>query len=313
MANTGQTNRWEKIQLGVKETERLIGQKNYNSAMVRARQTLEFMVKLLCERAGLAEGEDLKASIDSLYENGWINKITFEHYHKIRMIGNKAVHEEDNSAYNANQAYHILSQEVYTFANDYSNAQRGSRPARSSSASQRTNTARSASASQRTNTARGASASARGTSASRSQAMRSSNATRSRRRQGRARQTLTPYDLLKLLIPVLCIILLFCVVRLVKPRKEETPETTPAVTTEAPTTAAPAPTTEQPPETTSAAVYRTTTVLNVRSAPSTDAQRVGQLDEGAAVEYVRAHDGEWAVIIYGGQEAYVASQYLTTD
>jgi len=308
MANTGQTNRWEKIQLGVKETERLIGQKNYNSAMVRARQTLEFMVKLLCERAGLAESEDLKASIDSLYENRWISKITFEHYHKIRMIGNKAVHEDDNSAYNANQAYHILSQEVYTFANDYSNAQRGSRPARSSSATQRTGAARSGSAS-----ARSGSASARTSSVSRSQATRSSSATRSRRRQGRARQTLTPYDLLKLLIPVLCIILLFCVVRLVKPHKEDTPETTPAVTTEAPTTAAPAPSTEQPPETTSAVVYRTTTVLNVRSAPSTDAQRVGQLDEGAAVEYVRAHDAEWAVIIYGGQEAYVASQYLTTN
>ena len=28
------------------------------------------------------------------------------------MIGNKAIHEGDNSAYNANQAHHLLSQEV---------------------------------------------------------------------------------------------------------------------------------------------------------------------------------------------------------
>ena len=28
--------------------------------------------------------------IDVLYENRWISKTTCEHYHKIRMIGNKA-------------------------------------------------------------------------------------------------------------------------------------------------------------------------------------------------------------------------------
>ena len=38
-ANTGQST-WEQIHGGVRETERLIGQKNYNLAMVKARQTL---------------------------------------------------------------------------------------------------------------------------------------------------------------------------------------------------------------------------------------------------------------------------------
>ena len=57
--------------------------------------------------------------IDALYSAGKISKTTCEHYHKIRTIGNKAIHEGDNSAYNANQAHHLLSQEVYTFANDY--------------------------------------------------------------------------------------------------------------------------------------------------------------------------------------------------
>ena len=41
-ANTGQST-WEQIHGGVRETERLIGQKNYNLAMVKARQTLEYM------------------------------------------------------------------------------------------------------------------------------------------------------------------------------------------------------------------------------------------------------------------------------
>ena len=34
---------WERIQQGVTETERLIGQKQYNMAMIKSRQTLEIM------------------------------------------------------------------------------------------------------------------------------------------------------------------------------------------------------------------------------------------------------------------------------
>lgn len=113
--NTGS---WERIQNGFQDTERLLGQKRYNECMIRARQTLEFMVKCLCERFDVSEAT-LVDMIDALYENGIINKTTCEHYHKIRMIGNKAVHEEDNLAYNAGQAYHLLSQEIYTFANDF--------------------------------------------------------------------------------------------------------------------------------------------------------------------------------------------------
>ena len=106
-ANTGQSI-WEQIHGGVRETERLIGQKNYNLAMVKARQTLEYMVKCLCERYGILE-TGLLEMIDALYSAGKISKTTCEHYHKIRTIGNKAIHEGDNSAYNANQAHHLLS------------------------------------------------------------------------------------------------------------------------------------------------------------------------------------------------------------
>ena len=129
------TNSWEKIQSGVRDTERLIGQKKYNMAMIKARQTLEFMVKCLCEKSGVMEG-NLIDMIDGLYDDGIISKTTCEHYHKIRTIGNKAIHEEDNSAYNANQAHHLLSQEVYTFANDYNERRR--KPAPAASARRRT-------------------------------------------------------------------------------------------------------------------------------------------------------------------------------
>lgn len=123
MENTERTTSWQKIQRGVKDTERLIGQKQYNAAMVKARQTLEYMVKCLGERACIVDG-DLMNMIDELYQGKWISKSTFEHYHKIRTIGNKAVHEGNDNAYDANQAYHLLSQEVYVFADSYAATRR---------------------------------------------------------------------------------------------------------------------------------------------------------------------------------------------
>lgn len=289
MASTNVNSSWEKIQHGVKDTERLIGQKEYNSAMVKARQTLEFMVRLLAERACIVDGGDLMEMIDSLYQNRWISKTTCEHYHKIRIIGNKAAHEGDNNAYNANQAYHMLSQEVYTFANDYRNAQRGTRPARNANRP-----------------------SSRPASSGRPQGQAQN--TRSRKRAPQKRSGFTIYDLLKLLIPVLCIVLLVLVIKLVKPAKDNTdPSTTAPTSTEQQQEPSAEPT--APPETTAAApvTYKTTDVLNVRPAPNTTDARIGQIEAGVEVEYVRAHDNDWAVIMYNGQEAYVASRYLTSE
>ena len=127
---------WERIQQGVTETERLIGQKQYNMAMIKSRQTLEIMVKCLAEKALILDGSDMSEIIDQLYESKWITKTTMEHYHRLRTIGNKAVHEGYNNASDANQAYHILSQEVYAFSNDYNPRRRrtaSSSPSRSSS------------------------------------------------------------------------------------------------------------------------------------------------------------------------------------
>ncbi len=276
MANIGSSSDWEKIQLGVKATERLIGQKNYNAAMVKALQTLEYMVELLLERACIPDGGDLKVSIDTLYETRWINKTTYEHYHKIRTIGSKASQENDNNAYNANQAYHMLSQEVYTFANDYRGAQKGVRRTSASSASSAP-----------------------------------SGQSRSRKRSSKKRSGLTMHDLLKLLIPVLCVILLICVIKLVKPEEDSSDAAETSSTAEA---IQPESIPEQMPETDSpVAVYKTTSVLNVRSQPSTDAERIGQLQAGVAVEYVDEYNDEWSIILYQGQEAYVASQYLTIE
>lgn len=101
MANVENTSIWDKIQRNVQDVERLVGQKKYNLSMSKARQTLEYMVKLQCDKAGIVEGS-LENMIRELYETKCITKSTAEHYLQILSIGNKAIKENDNSAYNAN-------------------------------------------------------------------------------------------------------------------------------------------------------------------------------------------------------------------
>lgn len=261
---------WEKIQKSVQETERLMGQKKYNLSMIKARQTMEFMVKLQCDKAGIVESST-DMMIRELYEGKWISKSTAEHYLQILSIGNKASKDGDNSAYNANQAYHVLSQEIYAFVD----ADKAAKPRRQTATNQQQ--------------------------------------TRSRKRQsssGSKNSGLNTADLLKLFIPIILVIVLIFLIKVLTPKKDPTDETTtvPPVTVEQQKETEP----ETLAETTAAAVtYKTTTTLNVRSGPSTDAERIGKLDPDKTVEYLRDHDDFWAVILYNEQEAYVAKEYLT--
>lgn len=274
---------WEKIQQGVKEAETLMGKREYNLSMVKARQTLEFMVHCLCDQAGIME-PDLQQSIDTLYNERIITKTTCEHYHKIRMLGNKAVHENNDSAYDANQAYQFLSQEVYTFSHDYRAGRR--RPAAAS---------RGRSSSQTERRSSGGS--------------RNPNASRSRKKSSGSRFSST--DLIRLGAVLVCVVVVVLVVRLVLPKKKDTAETTPVSTENLlpETTAAP----ETMAETTPAAVYKTSDNLNVRSEPSTSGSKLGLLPAGTIVDYVEDYDSDWAVINYDGTQAYVSKQFLVHD
>ena len=65
MARNDIPNGWDKIRQNVQETERLMGQKQYNQSMIKAKQTVEYMVKLQCEQAGIMEGSmDSKVSFN---------------------------------------------------------------------------------------------------------------------------------------------------------------------------------------------------------------------------------------------------------
>ena len=235
---------------------------------IQARQTVEYMVKLQCDQAGIVESS-MDAMIRELYNSGWISKSTAEHYLQIYEIGTKAAKNGDNGAYNANQAYHVLSQEIYSFA-DNGKPSRGRRPA-----------------------------------GARPQQSRSRNSASERTGSG-----LQPTDILKFVVPIVLVIILIVLIRVLTPKKPATEETSaPVITTEAAETTEAA--TE--PENTVSGSYKTTTTLNVRKEPSTDADRIGKLDPGASVEYLRDYDDTWAVIKYNGQEAYVAKEFLTAE
>lgn len=288
-----QSNRWDKIRLGVQEAESLINQKRYNLAMVRCRQTLEYMIRDLCDKAMITtqnNNQDMSSLIDELYTNRWISKTTCEHYHKIRMLGNKAVHDGSDDAYDANQAYHLLTQEVYTFSKDFNH-----RDQRSGRQQQQQRPARNR------NQASGQTRS------------RSSSQVRSRRRPSQG-LPFTSTDLVRLLLIVFAIILIFVVVRFLRGGDSPTAETTAAEETMPPETlpeTTPAP--ETMAETTPPAVFKTNDHLNVRAEPSTSGERLGVLDPDTIVDYVGEYDDEWAIINYNGTEAYVASQYLVHD
>ena len=300
MANTDSSSQssWEKIQIGVRDTERLIGQKKYNMAMIKARQTLEFMVKCLCEKSDVPEGS-LIDMIDALYDEDYISKTTCEHYHKIRTIGNRAIHEEDNSAYNNRYTYSLLSQEVYTFAGDYTERRRRPAPAARRSAGEST---------------RSRTAGSRSTAGSHSTAQRESR----RRRAYSSGPSIDPGSIIKPLLLIAIIIVLLLIIRMIRPAEETAPEDTTAAptvavetmaSTEMPTEAVTEAPTEAPTE--AVVLYRTTDTLNVRSTPSTDDARIGVLAPDTEVEFLGDYDDRWCVIRYNGQEAYVVKEYLT--
>lgn len=307
MSNLEHTTSWQQIQQGVKEAERLIVNKNYNLVMVKARQTLECMVRCMAEKACLVEG-DLSDTIDQLYEGGWINKTTKDNYHTIRILGNKAVHENDNTAYNANQAYQLLTQEVHAFAHDVS-AARGGRSQRPSSAAGHSRTAqRGTSGSSSSGSRTGSSRSGQG---QRNQVSRSGQRSSNARRRKRRRVSPLFY-LWRFLIPILVVILLIVVIRMINPGKDKIKET--PASTESVTMSESVPETEpqtEPETQPEVEIYVVTgSSVNVRTEPSTSSRILVQLARGTEVDYVKRYNNDWTVINYDGQEAYVSSQYI---
>jgi len=341
---------WIRIQQGLREAENLMNQKQYNMAMIKARQTLEYMVNYLGEKALIVEG-DLADSIDQLFEGRFISQSAKDHYHRIRVLGNKAVHEGDDSPYDANEACQLLSQEVQAFANSFNGGRQNTaamkqRPAdvKTVSITSRNNPVRNSAprnevhrtgaqrnsgtrtAPVRTGERSGGTRSgvkpegARGGQRSPQRSVSRNGqrpAAHSRSRRRSKKRGFDAYDLLKpALIFLVLLILVLVIVKLIPGKndnKETTvPESATEITTEAiPSTEAPTEATE--PETEAPKIYTTMTKLNVRSEPSTNSTKLGSLASGTVVEYVDTYDDKWTVIMFEGKQAYVSTEFLTVS
>lgn len=99
---------------GLAEAAGLISRREYNLSIVRTRQTAELLIKSYAAENGLSY-TTLADTIESLYEQGVINRNSRDAFHNMRIYGNKAVHEADNNPENAQKAYYLLKSEVSTF------------------------------------------------------------------------------------------------------------------------------------------------------------------------------------------------------
>lgn len=322
---------WARIQQGLSETGNLMTQKQYNIAMIKARQTLEYMVNYLGEKALIVEG-DLADSIDQLYEGQFISQTAKDHYHRIRMLGNKAVHEGNDSPYDANEIFQLLTKEVNDLSSSMNGRKRSAvttaqRPSAVKTASttqknpvqgsgrsrsQASRNGKPQAGSSRTSTSRNSHRTSHRTASKHSTG--SSTHKRSRRRS--PNREFDAFGLLKpaLIFLVLLVLALICV-KLI-PGKDNTKETTaPELSTEATTEAMPTQTSteETEPETDPPKIYTTKSKLNVRSQPSTDGPLLGSLAPGTVVDHVETYDDKWSIITFEGKQAYIATEFLTVS
>ncbi len=264
---------WETVNTSIQEIERLLAQGKYNQVMVKSRQTVEYMVKSLADPACIIES-DLAQMIDELFNGGWISKETREHYHQIRILGNKAVNEANNSATDANRCYQILAQEGHIFSHS-SQRRRPSGSSRPSSVKRKKRKT--------------------GTDLLVAYALR------------------VFIPLLLLIVVIFLATKLVKVFSgdkeptstsiettsgLTIPANDETEETTENTGSDTSTGDS------------SVVLYRAITTVNVRPEPNTSIERIGKLSPNDTVEFIRDYDDMWIVVKYNGQEAYIAKQYL---
>ena len=302
MSNSDSKNVWTQIQAGVREAERLMGQKQYNQSMIKSRETLDFMLQCLVPNQNL-ETSDLNEIINELYHQKVISKNTCDNYQKIRIIGDKAIRDNDNNAYNAHIAHTLLSQEVFAFSNDQTPKRRTGRSISRGNANTKSSAALK--------------------TGSQDSSKSSSAASLSKKAESIGNST---DKIIKIAAPVLVLIILILIVRACTRGGGEHKETSTTPVTVATSSNAAQSSVSEPlapstvPQTPAASssapstrVYKTNSSLRVRATPSTTGEVITVLPAGTTVEYVRAHDNEWAVINYNNRQVYVASRYLTAQ
>ena len=294
---------------GLMEIAGLTSRREYNLSLVKSRQLAEQLVKSYAEEKSI-EYTGLADTIEALFQNGVIDRTSRDAFHNIRVYGNKAVHEGDNDAEDAQKSYYLLKNEVQTFMSHKSvsvdrtpvrvdrNQVSNRRPAFSEDGnailgrSVNGREVSQASDQQRARKPRsGSGRSARGEGSPRSQAAARQSATRE------PASSFSIYDLLRILIPVLAAILLIIIIRSLLPSKKPA-QTTAAASAAVETTAAAeeTETAETEPETEATTEAKTFeyrikgTGVNIRYADNQD-RVYTQLSNGTAIGTVEPIEG----------------------
>ena len=321
MADIRNTSTWQRVERGLSEMENLISRAEYNLALVKGRQTMEQIVRLAAGQSFVIY-TDLADTIEKLYQGHYIEKSSRDNFHTIRMLGNKAVHEGDNNPQDAARSYHLLEQEISAFVGGaaggaadrpkrQSREESGQREAAAQQSGERLRVPvqreRQQSQSTRGDRRRYDSLDDRASRdtrevPTREDRLRAQRQGRTNPRGGTNRgqrrpqkQSISIYDILRILIPVICVILLVILIRSLMPKNEETPETSP-VQTEAVTEAVTEPVTKPPvtePETTAPPVVRYRirgNGVNVRYADNENRVYV-QLSNGTEIGEVQEIEG----------------------
>lgn len=289
MADSATRSAWQQIQAGVYDTEKLLSGQEYNLSMIKARQTLEVIIKQLSGRDD-DDDQSLADIIDSLYTSNIISQKSCEHYHKIRVIGNKAAHDNSDDSYSATIAYKLLSEEVQTFIHDYSPKKSRITPVP-----------------------------VRNDNAQRRQTAQSTESVPKRKAVKKTpkkkKTAVNTSDLIKVIIGVVVLFILIILFRSINPLKgnktaksKNTKTTTAVASSESDGSSESS--LESAAQTVATTKYVTTSKLNVRSSPSKDGDLLATLNVGVTVDYVGAQDSSWAIINYNGGQAYVASAYI---
>ena len=288
MADIRNTGTWQRVERGLSDMANLVSRGEYNLALVKSRQTMEQIVRRSAGQ-NFVVYTDLADTIEKLYQGHYITKSSRDAFHTIRMLGNKAVHEGDNDPQDAARSYRLLDQEINAFV---SGGRSQEAPAdRERPAEQTPQRERSSQKEQKLNipgertrvpVSRESLPSSQGSRRrydnlddrstrdrrevpnreDRLRAQRKGQPARGGAHRGQRKpqqQGISIYDVLRILIPVICVILLVVLIRSFMGGGSSAPETSPVQTETAtepvtePVTAVP-PTTE--PETTTAAAVR---------------------------------------------------------
>ncbi len=262
----------ETLNSSLKELEHQIEYKDYNSAMLKARQILEYLVKIQLKQAKLSSEGELINLIDLLHNKKFIDDTSCNHYHKIREIGNKAAHENSTEQYDAIQAQQFLILEIKKYlANPLSQIPIPPAPKKNFFSN-------------------------------------TEKKKRKKFRKKRKNKNSISGNIFKIIVPLLLIAGLAYMIFLIRQDSEDHSESLediqmPAIFSETMTS--------QPETPTETVTYMTTTDVNIRTEPSTSSAIIIALDADTPIEFISVYDDSWSIILYEGEEAYVASQYIT--